>query len=293
MAQTYDLVKDFNITSNSSTPQTVSVSSGWVVAIFPYQNQITGNRSKLLSSNVNDVSFTKEADVKTNPTIIISHGCVSLTVSAQKENHTMSLQAELAPTRNFIKECHPGDWVMAWMCQNQEEINKIIKIINTTNTYVGGSARANYFNSGLKFVGKIWSVSQNGSIDGSGDKRISYSLNAYGFSELDNEILYFYAIELASQTYGDWMSRMGILFNDIVVEGEADINLLYPAMIQATLGNKTATGTPNPAGSIPELPLTPNVPYAIPGNVYSYLTGNPYSGGTKAYTDKNLHSYRI
>jgi hypothetical protein len=143
----------------------------------------------------------------------------------------------------------PGDWIFAWVWNNGEDAERVLKAIRNVKP-------ANKTMDGLKFVGRVHSVRKN--IAMSGDKRlVSYSLQAVGFSELDTA--FFYDTALANtadveKRLGQIMARVGLNFSEMCDQAQAragslkdNTAYLITKMIDLVLGASAQTSHVNDA----------------------------------------------
>jgi hypothetical protein len=236
MTYTYDILKEEHGVTDTTSPSVLQTAPSWAIVIFPYKNQLSVDKTLFGDPKTHLVSNTQDS-LETLPPIIIQSDCIQLTCNNNKTSKADSFSAILEPSRDYIRLIHPGDWCMVWMANDEQTIKDTIDTIQGTN---GNKVRVNNFKSGLKFVGKVWGVDKNLSVNSDGVRKTSYKLNGYGFTEFNNEILYFKEIEQQlNNPQLDWMLKFGETFNSQYISTGAhlDTNKLVPALISAILGS--------------------------------------------------------
>lgn len=254
-----------------------ATSPDWLVVVVPLGRPVTWSRKTLHSmGDVVEGAFTRRED----PVILADH-VVSLHVTNSKRSHTKSLQAELRGVDCLDPDVMlPGDWVMAWMWNNQEDRKRVVEAIKK------GEA-ANDFRDGLKFVGRLHGVRRRRHVEPfSGAKSQSYSVQAVGFRELDTLLFYDTALAGAHYKQGEiqkFMAQIGLDFNQLFGEeikaaGDVKDNVdkLVTAMInlvlgrgvddEANAGNRRATASAGASAQTQaDLIPAPQAPAEAPG----------------------------
>lgn len=194
----YDVALDY------SPGQDFDSNPGWCVAVFRLGKPVSYSRrdKKSIPGSVVDGALLR----KEKPLIIVSD-ILQMNVSGNKSSSTKNLQMSLKGERNYLSAdaMLSGDWIMAWMHTNIQDTKKIIEALENGNP-------ANYFNSGLKFVGRISSIRRAKRVDMNGIKTVQYSVQAIGFEELST--VFFYDPALATfQSSNDvfkFLSEIGL-----------------------------------------------------------------------------------
>lgn len=188
----------------------VQIEPDWLIAVFGVGRQISWNRAT--ASSAGDV--TEGALARREKPLLLDAEVTSLQIRRPKGSPTKTLSATLRGP-NFLDPdlLVPGDWVMAWCFNNTSDRQRV------RDALLAGKP-ANGFMDGLRFAGRAHAIRKRGRTDpGSGTKRVAYSLQAIGFSELDTTFCYDLALGTASEVSGDvvkWMAQVGIKFNDLL-----------------------------------------------------------------------------
>jgi hypothetical protein len=246
---TYDLLTDFGVSPGGAP----SVVPYWVLAVIPFKNRVTFDRSKLASLKAGNQSGSfsnlHQDSVAEDPTIIISSECVRLSTSSDKRSHLTSMSATILPARPLLTEVHGGDWVFAWIVNDKETRDSLIERLNKAEP-------CNEFMDGLKFIGRCNAPREQFQRTPEGQIATSYVLAATGFSEFDSQILYFPQMERLEIAAGDWMHKLALLINDLVADGQLDINKVVPKLLTRLLGlgpvQEALTRTPNNVYLVPQ-----------------------------------------
>lgn len=207
-APTYDLVRDFaGPDADPKTVVNVSTSPHWCLCVVRLGLPLSYSRREK-KSITNDVS--QSAKLR-GPNLIIASDCVSLTVNGSKENHIKALSAELKNTdHNYLVEILPGDWVLAWMVNDETTFQNLLERIKKADP----SDPCNQVGDGLKFIGRVDSVRKAVHLErSSGTKSAGISITAGGFRELDYSFYFEMSLgdqSLASGSLGDWLARLNI-----------------------------------------------------------------------------------
>lgn len=249
------------------------------MAIVRLGRQVTYDRSKTGTNR----SFSRDPStaVEENGVLIIASDCASLSVSTSKQGHVASLGASLHPTKDYIAEILPGDWVLAWMTQDETDVRYLIEQIQSKK-------QANFFDDGLKFVGRVDSIREVKNIDrNTGTLTVRYSLNASAFTELDSAIIYDARLN-KQEEFGEWLTNINgsiraAVFNQ---EGSLDINEFLPLLINIFMGKGPGAKSANPADNV-DLQRSPNVLYLVPDTIGKLLGRSPSSSpsGLLSYPD--------
>ncbi len=252
---TFDLAPEFGLVSASDTY--VSTSPAWCIAVIRYKNQITFNRATQKSFSNNGA----DAVAEDGPPLIITSDCISLQVHSDKNNFTSNMTAVLMPgTVNYLS-IKPGDWVFAWMMNQEDQLQGLIDNINARQP-------CNDWTSGLKFVGKAYGVRKNISISPGGVKNIRYNLQCHGFTEFNNQVFWDPAF---AQDFDliNWMGRLNVAIQDFFDGKTIDSNKAVPTLLKYLLG----TGIPTKASQITD----------SGGNTQTIIAGATAGEGEGAY----------
>lgn len=291
-APSYPLLADFVSDPDKDTnPDFTSCSPYWVICVFPLALPLSFSRSSMASVHALPGAGAGLRDVGK---IIITDDCMSMSISSNKEAHVKSFTASLVQTKtNYLVDILPGDWIMAWIVNSEEQGLSVAKRAKQGKP-------CNGFNDGLKFVGRINSVRKHLERDGEGMLSSSYSIAASAFNELDSQL--FYDQALADTTYagaaglGTWLAELNLDIEkllELAVNEQADnVHKIIPTLIELLLGK----GVPETFGPVQELNPTAGAgsneapfAYLVPKEVGDLLgkTSRDVSkaGGVLAYCD--------
>ena len=289
MAPRYQLIDDFGGGTYIGTSPT------WVIAVWRFDIPISFDRSTMKSVQAMGGDGAKLRGA--NP-LIISSECPQLTVTTNKDSHLTSLSAKLnSGPKNFIVEILPGDWVMAWIVNYEDQAVELIDNLRNLKP-------ANSFKSGLKFVGRVDSIQNDMKVDRPGGKVDStYSLNCSGFKELDTILYYDLALkEKAIDNIGYWMYKLGEdlekIFKYDKNESPNNVVKILTSFFEAILGrgvpaSRSKFGKNNDVQNIyqgtDDDPNTQEAPFAylVPEDVGKALdrTSRSKKGGVLAFPD--------
>lgn len=241
---TYELLKDFNGVSGEGY---LSIDAHWAVAVVRLGHPLSFSRAKLASDTTD---LTQTAMLRAQKPFVITGDCINLTVSSSKASHTKSLSAVLKQTNyNYLVELLPGDWILAWMVNNQDSFSDLLKRINKADA----SDPCNKAQDGLKFVGRIHSIRKIMSVNaGTGVKTCEYQIQGVGFSELDTTIFYDHSLatrDQVQQDIGTWLSRIGRNIEELYASDQRtgiqdnNVNVLIPTLIDVIVGKGLAKET--------------------------------------------------
>ncbi len=236
----FDLLKDFGPKAGEG-PQDrriLSITPHWIIGVVRLGRPLSFSRRTNKSlGNVKEGAFTRAEDV-----LIITDDCIQLDIQSSKANHLKTLSATLKRTHvNYMDHdtLLPGDWVMAWLVNNEEDYNSLLDRIERFEP-------CNEFYDGLKFVGRVHAIRENGSTDPGGRESLSWQLQAVGFEEMDTQFFYDMALATASAVSSDikiFMAQIGLDFTDWADQNAAkagnlkdNADYLIPSLINMILG---------------------------------------------------------
>lgn len=249
-AYTYNIINDFDLPDDADYS---SFSPYWIIAVIRLGAALSFDRSKMASYTTNVASG---ALLRNEKPLIITDDCLFINRSTNKANHVQTLSAQLKMTDiNYLVELLPGDWVMAWMFNNEEDYLRIQRQLEAGEP-------CNKFKDGFKFLGRLHDVRKSLSIGTNGMKTSNFSIQAIGFEELDTQ--FFYDNSLAShdtiaQDLGQWLARLGVKYQKLFanVTGLSDtavdaissdqdfkqnnINSIVPTLIDLIIGEGPAS----------------------------------------------------
>lgn len=198
--------------------------------------------------------------------------------SDSKENHVNGLSLLLASSGiNYVNNVSPGDWIILWAFDNYNDFERVYAHVENIVENQSFANTASGFNDGLKFVGKIASVSRTANSEPeTGIRHVYFSITANGFKELDAEV--FYNPQLAIK-YPDTNSTLINVFGitqDALQQGKGHVTAetMVPLAIDTILGIGPQDTERQSLG-----PLAGNIPissadiYAIPKTVLDLIRG--------------------
>lgn len=307
VAPRYHLIDDFVTDKPTSEGERaaidyVSYSPYAVIAIFPLALPASADRTKM---GIDDGGSSKS--ISTDPAdgvrlryppLIITADIESLQVGPyQKGSPTVPLAAKLSHSPiNYFAAVLPGDWVMAWICSNEETGRSVAERIAKLEP-------CNGFYDGFRFLGKVEDLERVTNSRGDGLNDVTYSLTAIGFTELVAQIFYDPYLAEATPLMGTWLARLnqaisellGTPSDDAASSAAIDINRVLPFLFNMLLGEGVPKRFTNP-GDDPELEGrtfglkkgSGEAPFAltVPGEVGLILGKRARSRGTvPAYAD--------
>ena len=288
MANTYDIINDFQVSADS---EYLSVNPYWVVCVFRMKYPTTYDRSKKSSRST---TYSEAVEVR-GPPLIITDDCLQLQVTSTKTSYLMQASAALVDSgTNYLAEIFPGDYLMAWMVNDQTSYNGLIKRLGKFSNQSGDAV--NKFKDGLKFTGRVQSLRKKITQSPGGMRTSRYQLTAVSFNEFDAQI--FYDEKLAEKTpaIGNYFSKIGTSLNQLIKGGgngkptSIDVNKAIPLFLDLLLG-KGIPPNLSRGNSDPRLQsttgLTANYSYILPTVVGKALgkTKTSTSGGLLTYAD--------
>lgn len=246
-APVYNILDEY--TDQGENADSTSTTPFWVIAVIPLAYPLSYNRKQQGSVT----KFPADGAKTRGKTLVITGDCTQLSISGSKDSHLKNLQAVLSQTtHNYLVEIMPGDWVLAWIVNDEEKATGFNGLIERIRN---GDA-CNYWSDGLKFVGRVESMRKS-LMRSDNALSVSYQLSARAFSELDTSIFYEQALaEKAKESSLTWMAKVGFDLRKVFKESENgngqgsikdNVHVLIPTLLEILLG----TGLPstvNPAG---------------------------------------------
>lgn len=244
----------------------------WLALIVPFKIKHTYNTD---ISNPGSVDEAKSNPVDEGKSILVDDDCISWNVSNSKDGHTSSLNMVLLPSNvDYINDIATGDWVVFWAFNNRIDYLDIKQRLSNFS-----KSRCNEFAKAPKLVGKINSIMKNKVVDpGTGRIHVSYSLNCFGFTELDAQQYYDPLIQLQRSDsafyWADvaaWEGEAGIPAG--IIETQKAIPDLLMTCVGVGPGEKAKTGGLSLLNNDSQLTMTPNEAYLIPKTIVDILIG--------------------
>lgn len=275
MAIEYPIVNEYNMVDG-----TIQVSPYWFLCVIRFQDLVTFDRT---GGNVNR-SFP---GVMSNPTAtrdpIIITDVMQLNINSNKESHVHTLSAAIMQADvNYLSSVMPGDWIFAWILNDQGKAQDVLQRVKNTATG-NGNAVANKWDDGLKFVGRVQGVRKTTQVSReTGTITSAYLINAVAFQEFDSKI--FYDAQLTRDELAPiWLQRFGLIVQNIMsqnafckTDGTVDINAVIPAILSVTFGK----GAFKNAGGIGDVYVPPNQAYLVPPEVSAIIGKTTFAYST-------------
>jgi hypothetical protein len=208
-APRFELLRDFQATPGAAPvdPGHLDSVPACLIAVVRLGRPLTYSRATQKSvGTVVEGAFTRH-----EAPLLIVDDVISATIQDSKRSHTKSLQAVLKHTAiNYLDQdaVLPGDWVMCWMFNNEEDLERVSELVRQGKP-------ANDFNDGLKFVGRVHNIVRDVKVARTGQKTVTYYLNGVGFEELDTGFFYDKALASAEAVSSDFrlfMAQIGLEF---------------------------------------------------------------------------------
>jgi len=207
-APTFELVKEF---SDKTTPDYISASPFWVLAVVRWAQPLTFSRSKLLSHEA-DVQFDADVEslIRERPVLVVSDDVLSMSISNSKGSPTPTMSVTFAGGDiNYLSEIQANDWVMAWIVNDESKgkdlFDRILKL-----------EACNKFTDGLKFIGRVQSIVQDINQSDDGKRTVRYDLTATGNKEFNSKVYYDPALKVEEPSIGQFLLELNIQLKDIL-----------------------------------------------------------------------------
>jgi len=239
MPRSYDVLTDFGLRAPEGQEDAldlVSVSPSALVVVWRYKHPVTFSREKGASFS----TVATDCVALRDKPLFIADDLQQLQVQTSKSSHVNQMSATLLPGMNYLTEIFPGDWVAAWIVNDEDSISQLISKIQKTGA-------CNGFRSGLKFLGRVSAVRKRIQQDPGGVRKSSYLLNAAGFTELDASL--YYEPQLAADAVGtatEYLRKTAININKMIADNGQGIDL--QKAISLYLAAFFGTGIPKTGG---------------------------------------------
>lgn len=157
----------YTVTRNASS--THQISPTWVIAFWPYQEPRVG-----MGTDANKLLVY--------PAIIVQNDAISVTVTRTKQDHikTANIQLKITDTQ-YDQLLRSSDHVAIWMTNWPDDAASIVAALSGQQSNLS----PNSFMSGLKFIGRVKTVSKNLSVSDDGVPNEVIVVNATMFNELN------------------------------------------------------------------------------------------------------------
>lgn len=177
------------ITQNQ--PDSHQSNPGWVVAFVRYKHPACGYT-------------TRDTLLETKPMMIIQNDDVGVSISNSKRSFSKSCTIIIKSADvHYQSAISPGDWVSVWLHEDMDHINQITRTLFTkARPNKDFSSNLNNWNSGLKFVGRVMSVSAPDVISANGQRTVSQRVQCASFIELDSSVYFTFMATAQFQSPG-------------------------------------------------------------------------------------------
>jgi hypothetical protein len=188
-------------------PDSWQSSPSFVVAVFPFMYPSSfafrnEDRSFVEKSEGDRTALDRKQAMalRRNP-IFLDHLSTSVQVISSKRNHVAGAAVQLIEQENSVwGDISPGDWIFIWMVNSHEAATNLRERIKRREP-------CNEFKDGIKFVGKVTSVGEDGQISaGDGKAHRGASILAQAYSELDTNIYF--------DSFTTPMDQFGFMFQE-------------------------------------------------------------------------------
>jgi hypothetical protein len=256
----------------------------WFAGFVRFRNRDTFTRDRMTNSP-EDSSRDGAGAIDEMPTLIAIDDVTAWSVESGKTSHTSHCSMTLTNgRRNYVAELAPGDWACFWAFDNRSDFERVLRAVRS-------KSRANGWNDGLKFVGRVNSVQRQRNRSMDGKMTVSYSVSCTGFGEFDSFIYY---NPIIKAKYGDnalrWMMDFGGAANNLILGTSLSRGLItsqdvIPKLIKICLGigpfsdnNSMPTNqveiSDDYKGTTPgTLQGSPNRGYLVPATIGRWLLG--------------------
>jgi hypothetical protein len=136
---------------------------------------------------------------------------------------------QLIKNKNYMDAIYPNDWIFFNVFDNKSDY--IQTITNVMNGF-----GINTYESGLKFMGKVQTVSENQTRQPNGVLQTVVTITANGFTELDNTIYYNERVGLNFEDAPLLLHKFSGDFNKFLLNGSVNSQKAIIAMLNICLG---------------------------------------------------------
>jgi hypothetical protein len=195
----------------------------WFATVIPfkYRELYDRNAGKSLPN-------AKEKALETNNPIILTT-VMSFECSSSKQNHTSGLTIQLIKNKNYMDAIYPNDWIFFNVFDNKSDYQETL-----TNVMQGFGI--NTYESGLKFIGKVQSISESQVRQANGALQATITITANGYTELDNTIYYNERVGLNFKDAPLLLHKFSGDFNKFIRNGSVNSQAAVIAMLNVCLG---------------------------------------------------------
>jgi hypothetical protein len=278
----------------------------WILVTFPFWVSDTFDRNRMNSPPEGGFRIVSrkadETEGRETRRLLFDHEVRNWTVAQSKDNHIHTLTMQLINpdgTLSLLNWLDGGDWCMFWAFDNRADYEAVrerlvqhlkcepwtprdedLEVRDVPN----GPVTA--WNSGLKFVGRLQAPRATEYRDPSGFYEVNYSLQAFGFTELESTIYYDDEIRFkypdAVQFYQDLGFALDkFLSGDTEHKGFVDTNVAISGLVQILLGKGPSTlSVDRGSATLRKEPRraalrdSPNVQFEVPPGLAEIIHGS-------------------
>lgn len=275
---TYDLGKGFEGEFDFSSGVVSQSTPDAVIRVFPYKERVTRGRN-----------LSSAQAMAIGPVVELDPVCTNIEISYNKRSHIGQFAGTFIDADNqLLQLIAPGDWMMVWMGPKQ--------YMDMVRVNVKNEEQANYFHSGLKFVGKVTSVRRVVTVQPNGMVMRRVSITGAAFAEFDTAV-YFNPALISEDQLGIMFSRSlsSSIESFIANNGVLSTSFAIPTFISLFLGGG-AGGTYNKQL---KKQISPNTSFWAPSVIGKLLNRNMGSNAKHfSYADMltrmyGLHKYSV
>lgn len=221
-AYTVDLTANTDSTDESDAVNQSSPT--WVLTFVRFENRDTLRNQDIPPLEVNN-----------NDPLVVENDCISVTTTMNKGTLTPSMEATLKETDvNYLTAVAPGDFVFVNMLNWESDARDLAIRANNGDPINGPD-------DGFKGLFKVQSVRKSYLVnEQTGEKSVSYKIDAYGFTEFNNTI-YFNQNLLASGSQDNYTLFIRRLSSDwanlISPKGFFNLQKIISILITSFIGN--------------------------------------------------------
>lgn len=174
----------YKIESSSSNSHQTSPS--WLVCFIR-------NTEVAISSSLPNFQDASQRGQYKNDFILTKNDCLSININNSKNSPSKNCSLGMKVTNiNYQSAIAAGDWVFVWINNNEEKINELYDILSYSD--YSNFNKLSDIDSGLKFFGKVLSISSSLSVSTNGIKTVFQTINCQSFLELMSSIYFAYTM---------------------------------------------------------------------------------------------------
>jgi hypothetical protein len=271
--------KNNKISPNSGDAH--QISPYWIAYVVKFKDKITLDFDT--QQSIDNIKDPVEED---GDPLIIDDDCVSWTCRSSKGSKTGDLNLNLLVGKiNYLSEINPGDWVCFWYFDNKTNYLNVKEALKN-QTFNVGNKKLNHKDLGLKFLGRVNTVTSSVQVGAGGIKNMTMNVGCTSFSELGAMIFFDpYIQNLKNGPVDYWMD-----FNNLTGATKGAITSIMPTQFAIPLtltmllgygpSQKAKFGNQNTSVS-----MSPNEAYFIPDTINTLFRRDSTSGGGQTYAN--------